>query len=182
MLKTIVLVIVVLIGAVLIFAGTKPDRFRIERSISIKAPPERIFSLINDFHQWEAWSPWEKIDPALQRTYGGAARGQGAVYEWRGNKDVGHGRMEIIESVPPSKVALKLDFIKPFEAHNTVEFTLATQGDTTTVTQAMYGPSPYMSKLMGLFFSMEQMVGQKYEEGLANLKTIAEKQAVAAIE
>jgi uncharacterized protein YndB with AHSA1/START domain len=175
MFKTISIVIAILIAALLLYAATQPDTFRIERSMSIKAPPEKIFSLINDFHQWEAWSPWEKIDPEIKRTYSGTTSGRGAVYEWLGNKDAGQGRMEIIESSPPSRVALKLDFISPFEAHNLVDFTLITQGDTTTVTQAMYGPSPYISKLMGLFFSMEKMVGQKYEEGLASLKAIAEK-------
>jgi uncharacterized protein YndB with AHSA1/START domain len=175
MLKTIAIIVLVLIAAVLIYAATKPDSFRIERSTQIKAPAEKIFALINDFHQWEAWSPWEKIDPALKRTYGGAASGTGAVYEWSGNKDIGQGRMEITQSTPSSKVALKLDFMKPFEAHNMVEFTLAEQGGSTTLTQAMYGPSPYMSKVMGLFFSMEKMVGEKYEEGLASIKAIAEK-------
>jgi uncharacterized protein YndB with AHSA1/START domain len=175
MIKTIAIVLGLLIAALLIYAATKPDSFRIERTTTIKAPPEKIFALINDFHQWEAWSPWEKIDPALKRTYSGAASGTGAIYEWNGNKDIGQGRMEITESTPAFKVALKLDFVKPFEAHNMVDFTLATQGDSTTVTQAMYGPSPYMSKLMTTFFSMEKMVGSKYEEGLANLKALAEK-------
>jgi len=174
-LKTIGIVVLVVIAAALIFAATKPDSFRIERSTQIKAPAAKVFALINDFHQWEAWSPWEKIDPALKRTYGGAASGTGAVYEWSGNKDIGQGRMEIVESTPASKVALKLDFMKPFEAHNMVEFTLAEQGGATTLTQAMYGPSPYMSKVMSLFFSMERMVGPKYEEGLASIKAIAEK-------
>lgn len=175
MIKTIAMVLVLLIAALLIYAATKPDSFRIERSTTIKAPPEKIFALINDFHQWEAWSPWEKIDPALKRTYSGEANGVGAVYEWSGNKDIGQGRMEIVESVPSAKVMLKLDFVTPFEAHNKVDFTLAQQGDVTKVTQAMYGPSPYISKLMTIFFSMEQMVGKKYEEGLANLKAITEK-------
>ena len=175
MLKTIGIIVLVVIAAALIFAATKPDSFRIERSTQIKAPAARVFALINDFHQWEAWSPWEKIDPALKRTYGGAASGTGAVYEWSGNKDIGQGRMEIVESTPASKVALKLDFMKPFEAHNMVEFTLAEQSGATTLTQAMYGPSPYMSKVMSLFFSMEKMVGPKYEEGLASIKAIAEK-------
>ena len=145
------------------------------RGTAINAPPEKVFALINDFRQWEAWSPWEKIDPALKRTHSGAASGQGAVYEWSGNKEIGQGRMEIVESVPSTKVTLNLDFITPFEAHNKVDFTLVSQGDTTTVTQAMYGPSPYVSKLMTIFFSMEKMVGEKYEEGLANLKSISEK-------
>lgn len=175
MIKTIAIAVVVSLAVVLIYAATKPDSFRIQRSISIKAPPEKIFPLINDFHRWEAWSPWEKIDPALKRTYGGNPSGKGAVYEWNGNKDIGRGRMEITESSPPSKVTLKLDFIKPFESHNMVDFTLAPHDDSTTVTQAMYGPSPYISKLMDLLFSMDKMVGQKYEEGLANLKTLAEQ-------
>ena len=175
MIKTIALSIVVLLAALLIYAATKPDSFRIERTVAIKAPPEKLFALINDFHQWDSWSPWEKIDPALQRTYSGAASGKGAVYEWNGNKDIGQGRMEIVESSPSSKILLNLDFVTPFEAHNVVEFSLSADGDSTTVTQAMYGPSPYISKLMTIFFSMEKIVGDKYEEGLDNLKKLAEK-------
>ncbi|MBK7354546.1 SRPBCC family protein [Propionivibrio sp.] len=175
MIRTVAVIIALLVAAILIYAATRPDAFRIERSTSIKAPPEKVFALINDFHQWEAWSPWEKIDPEIKRTYSGALSGKGAVYAWSGNKDIGQGRMEIIESSSPASVVLKLDFITPFEAHNTVEFTLVAQGNSTTVTQAMYGPSPFISKLMGLFFSMEKMVGEKYEEGLANLKLIAER-------
>ncbi len=175
MIKTIAIALVLLIAAVLIYAATKPDTFRVERSTTVKAPPEKIFGLINDFKQWEAWSPWEKIDPGLKRTYSGATNGVGAIYEWNGNKDIGQGRMEIVESTPSAKVSLKLDFVTPFEAHNRVDFTLAQQGDMTTVTQAMYGPSPYVSKLMSIVFSMEKMVGGKYEEGLATLKAISEK-------
>jgi uncharacterized protein YndB with AHSA1/START domain len=175
MFKNIAIIIALLVAAVLIYAATRPDAFRIERTISIKAPPEKIFSLINSFHQWEAWSPWEKIDPALTRSYSGADAGKGAVYAWQGNKDVGQGRMEIIDSTPSSKVVIKIDFLQPFEAHNTIEFTIGPSGDTTKVTHAMYGPSPFVSKLMGLFFNMEKMVGPKFEEGLATLKSIAEK-------
>ncbi|MGJ0483014.1 MAG: SRPBCC family protein [Methylomicrobium sp.] len=174
MIESVVIVVVVLIVALFIYAATRPDTFRVECSISIQAPAENIFPLINDFRKWEPWSPWEKVDPAVKRTYSGAASGEGAVYEWSGNKNIGRGRMEIIESSSPSKIKLKIDFIKPFEAHNTVEFTLVPQGDSTLVTQAMYGPSPYISKLMGIFCSMDKMVGQKYEEGLANLKAISE--------
>ncbi len=175
MLKIIVIAVLLLVAGLLIYAATKPDAFRIERSATIKAPPEKVFALINDFHQWEAWSPWEKIDPAIKRTYRGPGSGAGAVYEWAGNKDIGQGRMEIVESTAASKISLKLDFVTPFEAHNFVDFTLTPQGDSTKVTQAMYGPSPYISKLMTIFFSMEKMVGGKYEEGLANLKSLAEK-------
>ena len=134
MIKTIATVLALLIAAILIYAATKPDSFRIERSTTIKAPSEKVFALINDYKQWEAWSPWEKIDPALKRTYSGAASGVGAIYEWSGNKDIGQGRMEIVESTPSTKVSLKLDFITPFEAHNMVDFTLTQQGDTTTIT------------------------------------------------
>ena len=175
MIKTIAIVFALLIAALLIFAATKPDAFRVERSTTIKAPPEKIFALINDFHQWPAWSPWEKIDPNSKRTFGGTASGVGASYEWNGNKDVGQGRMEIVESLPPAKVLLKIDFIQPFEGHNMVEFTLSKEGDSTKVTQAMYGPSPFISKVMSLFFSVDKMVGEKYEQGLATLKAISEK-------
>lgn len=175
MIKTLAIIFVVSILAVLIYAATKPDTFRVERSINIKASPEKIFPLINDFHHWKNWSPWEKIDPAGKTTHSGAESGVGAAYAWSGNNEVGQGRMEIIESVPSSKVLMKIDFIKPFEGHNTIEFMLVPQGDTTIVTQAMYGVSPYISKLMSLFFSMDKMVGTKYEEGLVTLKTIAEK-------
>lgn len=166
---------VVLVGSVLIFAATRPNSFRVQRATSIQASPEKIFLLINDFHEWEAWSPWEKVDPAIKRDYSGVASGKGAVYEWNGNKDIGQGRMEIVELAPPSRLALKIDFIKPMEAHNTIEFTLTTQGDTTTLTQAMYGPSSYVHKLMGVFVSMDKMIGQKFAEGLANLKTLSEQ-------
>ena len=175
MIKTLALAVVALVAAVLLYAATRPDTFRVERSVTIQAPPDKVFALINDFHQWERWSPWENIDPAIRRSYSGAASGKGAVYEWSGNNEVGHGRMEIVESSAPSKAVLQIHFIKPFEARNTVEFTLAAQGGATTVTQAMYGPSPFISKLMGLFFSMDKMVGEKYEQGLATLKAIAEK-------
>ena len=175
MLKTIALVVVVIIAGILIFAATKPDTFRVERSAAIKAPPEKVFALINDFKRWEAWSPWEKKDPAMKRTYGATTAGQGAHYAWEGNSDVGQGSMDIAESVPPSKIALKLDFIKPFEGHNTVVFTLAPQGDTTNVTWAMQGPARFITKVIQVFCNMDSMVGRDFETGLANLKAAAEK-------
>jgi uncharacterized protein YndB with AHSA1/START domain len=175
MLKTIAIVVVVLVGALLAFAATKPDTFQVQRAASIKAPPEKIFPRINDLHSWGAWSPWEKLDPAMKRTHSGAASGKGAVYEWEGNGEVGAGRMEIVEASPPSAVKIKLDFLKPFEAHNFAEFTLEPKGDTTHVTWAMYGPNNYVSKLMSVFFSMDSMVGKSFETGLANLKAATEK-------
>lgn len=175
MLKKIAITVAVLIAAALIFAGTRPDTYRVERSTDIKASPEKVFALINDLHSWTAWSPYEKKDPDMKRQHSGAASGKGAIYEWDGDKQVGKGRMEITESSPPSRVVIKLDFLSPFEARNTAEFTLQAQGDSTHVRWAMYGPSNFISKLMGIFFSMDKMVGDDFAIGLENLKVIAEK-------
>jgi hypothetical protein len=174
MLKKIAVVVVVLIAGVLVFAATKPDTFRVQRSASIKAPPEKISAVLSDFHGWQAWSPWEKMDPAMKRSYSGAPKGKGAAYAWEGNGKVGQGHMEITDAAP-SRVALNLDFIKPFEAHNKVVFTLTPKGDATEVNWAMQGPVPYMAKIVHVFMDMDSMVGKDFEAGLANLKTITEK-------
>lgn len=179
MLKLIAIVVPLGIAALFIFVGTKPNTFRIQRAASIKAPPDKIFAFINDFHNWGAWSPWEKMDPMMKRTHAGAAQGKGAIYEWDGNNKVGKGRMEIAESAPPSKVMINLDFLKPFKAHNTVEFTLEPQGESTQVTWAMQGHNPFMSKLMQVFVSLDRMVGKDFEAGLAHLKAVAERQALS---
>lgn len=175
MLTIIALIIVVAIAGILILAATKPDTFAVQRSISIKAPPEKVFPLINDFKRWDAWSPWEKKDTAMKRTYGAVTSGKGAHYGWEGNSDVGQGSMDITDSVPSSKVALKLDFVKPFEGHNTVDFTLQPTGEMTNVTWAMRGPAPFVTKVMQVFCNMDTMIGKDFEAGLANLKTAAEK-------
>jgi uncharacterized protein YndB with AHSA1/START domain len=175
MFNIIAIIVVVLIAALLGFAATRPDTFRVQRATSIKAPPEKIFALINDFHSWGSWSPWEKMDPTMKRTHSGAANGKGAVYEWEGNNKVGKGRMEIMDTSPPSKVTIKLDFVKPFEGHNIAEFTLEAKGDSTNVTWAMYGPNPYIAKLIHMFFNMDNMIGKDFKTGLAKLKTVAEK-------
>jgi uncharacterized protein YndB with AHSA1/START domain len=174
MLKLILIVIVVAVVVALVIAATRPDTFRIERTASIKAPAERVFALINDFHRWGVWSPWEQIDPALKRSFSGPSSGKGAMYAWEGNNKVGSGSMEITEASPPGKIVIKLDFIKPFEGHNIAEFTLVPGGDSTSVTWAMYGPVPYMAKIMQMFFSMDRMVGGQFEQGLANLRAAAE--------
>src|SRR5262249_27818184 len=135
----------------------------------------KIFPLINDFRNWGAWSPWERMDPAMKRSYQGPPIGKGAVYEWEGSPKVGQGRMEIAESTPPSKVALKLDFIKPFEAHNTVEFTIEPKGDATQVTWDMHGSTPFLGKVVHVFMDMDGVVGKEFETGLANIKAAAEK-------
>jgi hypothetical protein len=165
----------VAIVVVLGLAATKPDTFRVQRAASSKAPPEKIFALINDFGRWGAWSPYEAKDPAMKRSRSGAATGKGAVYEWDGDKNVGKGRMEIADASPPSKVTIKLDFEKPFEAHNIVEFTMTPRGAATDVSWDMHGPAPFVSKVMQVFFSMDDMVGKDFETGLANLKTLAER-------
>ena len=171
----IAVLVTVPLAAVLVYAATKPDTFRVQRTASIKAPPEKIFATLNDFHSWGAWSPWETKDPAMKRTFSGSEKGRGAVYEWDGDKNVGKGRMEITESSPPSKVALDLNMLKPFEANNTVEFTLEPQGDATRVTWVMNGRAPYIAKIVHVFFDMDRMVGNDFEAGLANLKTVAER-------
>jgi carbon monoxide dehydrogenase subunit G len=175
MFKIISIVVVLLIVAVLVFAATRPDIFRVQRSISIKAPPEKIFPLIDNFHNWASWSPYEKLDPAMKRTLSGSESGKGAAYAWESQGKAGIGRMEIADTAPPSKITIKLDFTKPFETHNLVDFTLQPQGDSTYVTWDMHGPSPYIAKLMGVFFDMDKMVGADFERGLASVKAIAEK-------
>ena len=181
MLKTlaiIAVIVVVVIAGILIYAATKPDSFRVQRTANIKASPDRIQALIADLKAWPAWSPYEKKDPAMKRSYGAVTAGKGATYAWEGNKDVGQGSMEILES-SPQKVLIKLDFLKPFEAHNMGEFILVPKGGTTDVTTdvtwAIYGPSPFMSKVMSTFMDFDKMIGRDFEQGLADLKAAAEK-------
>jgi len=171
----IAIVIIVPVLGLLIYAATKPDSFSIERSASIEAPPEEIFAILSDFRRSADWSPFEELDPAMKRSYGGAPSGQGALYAWEGNDKAGAGSMEITEASPPSRLTMKLDFIRPFEAHNVVVFTLEPEADATRVTWTMHGPMPYMAKLMSTFASMDRMVGKDFEVGLANLKRLAEQ-------
>jgi uncharacterized protein YndB with AHSA1/START domain len=171
----IAVVLAVAIAIVLILAATRPDTFSIQRAATIKAPPEKIFAVISDFHRWGSWSPWENRDPAMQRSFSGANSGRGAVYAWDGNKNVGSGRMEILDVSVPSKIVIKLDFLKPFEAHNTAEFTMLPQGDATNLNWRMHGPATFISKLMHVFINIDSMVGKDFEAGLANLKRLTEK-------
>ncbi len=171
----IAVVLAIAIAVVLILAATKPNTLRVQRAISVKAPADRIFPLINDFHQWRIWSPYENKDPAMKRSYDGAESGKGAVYAWEGNNNVGSGRMEILEASVPSKIRIKLDFFKPFEGHNTAEFTMLPQGDVTNLTWTMVGPAVFMSKLMRVFINLDRMIGRDFEVGLANLRKLAEK-------
>lgn len=174
MLKPIVIAVVVLIVAILVYAATKPDQFRIERSIRIQASPEKIAALINDFHQWTNWSPWEKLDPDMKRSFAGAPSGKGAEYGWDSAGKAGVGRMVILETTP-AKTTIRLEFIKPFAAVHTAEFSMTPQGDATTLNWAMFGTDPYIGKVICLFFNRDKMVGGDFESGLANLKALAEK-------
>jgi hypothetical protein len=175
MFKKIALTLVALIGLVLLFALTRPDSFSVERRISMKAPPDKVFGLVNDFHHWPEWSPWEKLDPGMKRMHSGANSGVGAVYAWEGNDKVGAGRMEITAAQAPGQVDIKLDFLRPFASGNTTRFQLKAQGDGTEFVWTMQGPMPYISKLMSVFVSMDKMIGPDFERGLANLKAVAEK-------
>lgn len=168
-------VVVVLAAALLVVASRQPDHFQVQRSASIHAAPQAIYRHLEDFQAWSAWSPWEKLDPAMKRTFSGPASRPGASYAWEGNGDVGAGRMEIVEVSPPERLVIRLDFLKPFEAHNTITFDLKGEGDRTYVTWTMVGPSPLVSKVMGLFMSMDAMIGKDFEAGLANLKRVAEE-------
>ena len=174
MLKTILLVAAAAIAVLLIYAAFKPDTFRLSRSANIAAPPDKVFALINDLRRFNEWNPFAKLDPQNGITYDTLTVGVGGAYIWRGEKS-GAGRMQIVESVPGQRVSAKLEFTKPFEAHNLVDFTLQAQGAGSTVTWAMHGPMPYLNRLMTTFFDMDKTVGKDFEAGLASLKALAEQ-------
>ncbi len=166
----IVLAALVVLG----LAASKPNSFSVVRQGHVNAAPEKVFGLINDFHEWTRWSPWEKIDPNLVRTYHGSEAGEGAIYEWSGNKKVGQGRMDITNTVKPSRIDIDLHFMKPFEARNKTVFSLTPASGGTDVRWEMTGTSPFMFKVMGLFMNMDAMIGKDFEAGLANIKVAAE--------
>lgn len=175
MLKGIAIILAVVVVGILIFAATKPDVFQVRRSAVIQASPDKIFAYLNDYQRWGEWSPYEKLDPAMKRTYSGPASGVGAVYAWEGNSNAGIGSITVTEVQAPNRIAMNLDFVKPMEAHNKIEFNLVPQGDATEVTWSMQGPTPYMAKVMHVFFNMDKMVGGDFEKGLADLKAAAER-------
>jgi uncharacterized protein YndB with AHSA1/START domain len=166
-----------LLAVFLIRAALKPDTFEVLRALDITAPPQAVYDAISDFKKWREWSPWERLDPALKRTYGGADNGQGAVYAWEGNGKAGAGRMEIVETIHASHVKLNLDFFRPFKASNIVEFTLTEQNGGTRVTWHMHGPLNYMAKIIHGVFNMDKLVGRDFESGLSNLKSLTERKA-----
>jgi carbon monoxide dehydrogenase subunit G len=175
LLKIFLLVVLVAIIFVLAFAATKPKIFTVQRTINIKAPPEKIFAFINDFHNWSYWAPQDKDDPKMKRTYSGSVDGKGAVSEWVSGGSAGKGRMTIIESTPPRMISVQVDFVEPFEVQNINEFMLAPAGDSTKVTWTMHGANLYIMKLMSVFKNMDSVAGKHFERGLENLKAVAEQ-------
>jgi hypothetical protein len=174
MLKKILLVVAALIVVFAVIVSLQPADYRIARSAKIAAPPATVFPFVSDFHRWDAWSPWAKLDPAMKTIYEGPASGTGAIYRWSGNKEVGEGQMTLIESQPNDLVRIKLDFLKPFADTSTAEFTFKPAGDQTEVTWSMFGKRNFLSKAVCLFMNMDKMLGGEFEKGLAKMKTEAE--------
>ncbi len=166
--------IVAIIVIFLIIVALQPAEFRVARSASMAAPASDVFAQVNDFHKWADWSPWDKIDPAMKRTYEGAPTGVGAVYAWKGNGEVGEGKMTITESRPSDFIGIKLEFVKPFAANNDVDFSFKPDGNQTAVTWGMSGKKNFMMKGFSLFMNMDKMIGGQYEKGLASIKQIVE--------
>lgn len=178
MLKKIILgivaMLVVLIVVCLVLVMMQPAHYQIERTATINAPAPTVFALVNDFHKWDSWSPWAKLDPAMKTTYEGPAAGNGASYSWIGNSDVGEGKMTITESRPSDLIKIKLEFIKPFAATNATEFTFTPSGNSTNVKWTMAGDNNFIGKAFSLFMNMDKMIGADFEKGLAQMKTVAE--------
>jgi hypothetical protein len=175
-LKILIAVAAILVVLVVVIV-TRPSEFRVERSATIFAPAPVVFAQVNDFHKWEAWSPWAKLDPAARNTFEGAASGTGAGFAWAGNSKVGEGRMTIVESRPNELVRIKLEFLKPFAATNTAEFTFKPDGDRTQVTWSMYGRNNFVGKAVCLVMNMDKTLGGEFAKGLAAMKSIAEAAA-----
>lgn len=174
MLTNFLIGLAVLVFLLIVVVAMRPDEMRITRSATMTAPPLSVFAQVNDFHNWRAWSPWEKIDPELKRTYDGPAADVGAIYSWAGNKQVGEGRMTILDSRPGELIRIKLEFLKPFAATNTTEFAFTPAGNQTVVTWTMTGRNNFMSKAFGLLMNMDKMIGGDFEKGLAAMKSVVE--------
>jgi hypothetical protein len=173
----ILIALAAIVVVVVIVVAMQPSAFRIVRSATMSAPASLVFAQVNDFHQWQAWSPWEKLDPALKRTYEGAPAGNGAIYSWVGNNKVGEGRMTLTESRPSDLIRIRLEFLRPFKATNTAEFTFKPEGNETLVTWSMSGVKNFMFKAFGLLMNMDKMVGRDFEKGLAQMKSVVEAKA-----
>ena len=174
MLIKILIAVAVIVVVFVVVVAMQPSEFRVARSTTISAPPPAVFAQVNDFHKWEAWNPWGKIDPAMKQTYEGAPAGPGAIYTWVGNKNVGEGRMTLTESRPSDLIRIKLEFFKPFAGTNIAEFTFKPAGNQTAVTWSMTGKNNFMAKAIHLFMNMDKMIGGQFEMGLAQMKSIVE--------
>lgn len=170
----IVVLIIVLIAVFLVMVMLQPAHYQIERSATINAPAPVVFAQVNDFHKWNAWSPWANLDPNMKTTFEGQASGVGAMYSWTGNSDVGEGKMTIIDSRPGELVRIQLEFIKPFAASNTTDFVFTPQGNQTNVKWTMAGNNNFIGKAFSVFVNMDKMVGGDFEKGLAKLKGVSE--------
>ena len=174
MVKKILIAIAVIIVAFVVVVAIQPSEFRIVRSVTMSAPPPAVFAQVNDFHNWQAWSPWAKLDPAAKATFEGPPAGTGAIFKWAGNEEVGEGSMTITESRPSDLIGIKLEFLEPFEATNTAQFTFKSEGDQTTVTWSMEGQNNFIGRVVCLFMNMDKMVGGQFEQGLASMKSVVE--------
>lgn len=179
MLKKILLILVLLIVTFLLVAALQPGDFRYERSATINAPADKVFAQVNNFQNWNAWSPWAKLDPNAKNTFEGPEAGVGAVFKWEGNNEVGAGIMTITETKPNELIIMKLEFLKPMPGVNTTEFTFKPEGNATKVTWAMYGKCDFLCKSISLVMNCEKMVGEMFDKGLANIKTITEGASTA---
>ncbi len=174
MIKKILLGLVVIVVILVVVIALQSSTYHVERTATINAPPAVVFAQVNDFHKWNAWSPWAKLDPAMKQTFEGAPAGNGAVYTWSGNKEVGEGRMLITESHPSDLVKIKLDFLRPFAASSNTVFSFRPEGNETKVTWAIDGDKNFIAKAFHLFMNIDKMVGGDFEKGLAQMKSVAE--------
>jgi polyketide cyclase/dehydrase/lipid transport protein len=174
MLVKIVVALAVIVVSFVALVVTRPSEFRVARTATVAAPAPSVFAQVNDFHKWEAWNPWAKLDPAMKHAYAGAPAGTGAVYTWVGNHEVGEGRMTITESRPSERIRVKLEFLKPFAATSMAEFTFKPEGERTVVTWSMVGTNNFIAKAVHLFMDMDGMIGGKFETGLAHMKSVVE--------
>jgi hypothetical protein len=177
MFKKILLVLVIVLAGVAVVVAMQPSEYQVARSTTIAAPPATVFAQVNDFHKWDAWSPWAKLDPNAQNTFEGPSSGKDAVLKWSGNSDVGEGSMTIVESIPNESIKIKLAFVRPMEGVSDVHFAFKPEGDKTQVTWNMSGHNNFVGKAMCLVMNMEKMIGEKFDEGLASLKAVSEKAA-----
>ena len=177
MLIKILIALTVIVVVFVVIVALQPSEFNVVRSATISAPAPALFAQVNDFHKWEAWNPWGKLDPTMKQTYEGAPAGTGAIYTWSGNDEVGEGRMTITESRPSDLIRIKLEFFKPFAATNTAEFTFKPEGNQTAVTWSMTGNNNFMAKAVHLFMNMDKMVGGQFEKGLAQMRSVVEAAA-----